>query len=301
MNCRFRFAIWLAAVLAFAFTIPVFAGGWAVITLDSLPRNVVAGEEFTVSFMVRQHGRTPMTGLDPTITAMLTAMPYKEDQFVVHAEPDGKPGHYSATLTFPKDGEWRWSIQAFSMDQLMPTLNVSASVAGAKNDMAGKTERVNFFPILWVVRALALGLGVIALIIASRRQSRAAIAFTAFCLFVGLGSFVTGAGAGSEVEAQTGLSSQASLDQSVPQVELGRQLFVAKGCITCHVNRKILNSSEYWTIDMGATDLSNFSANEDVLFMRLKDPTSVKSDTKMPNLELPEEEIEALVAFINSK
>jgi len=35
--------------------------------------------------------------------------------------------------------------------------------------------------------------------------------------------------------------------------------------------------------------------------MRLKDTTMVKSDTKMPNLNLSDAEIEALVAFINSK
>ena len=297
MIFRIRLAFWLAALLALTFVIPAFAGGWAVITLDALPADVAAGEPLTVGFMVRQHGRTPMPGLEPTITATL----YREDQFVVHAEPDGKPGHYTATLTFPKAGEWRWSIQAFSMEQLMPALNVSAPVAGSKTDVAMQTERVTSFPTLSVVRVLALGIGIIALIIASQRQSRAAITLTAFCLFVGLGSFVTGAGAGSEVETQAESSSQASSDESISQVELGRQLFVAKGCITCHVNSKIPNSSEYWTIDMGATNLSNFSANPEVLFMRLKDPTSVKSDTKMPNLELREEEIEALVAFINSK
>jgi hypothetical protein len=36
------------------------------------------------------------------------------------------------------------------------------------------------------------------------------------------------------------------------------------------------------------------------LEMRLKDPTSVKSDTKMPELELSESEIAALIEFINS-
>ena len=297
MIFRFRLAIGLAALMALTFAIPAFAGGWAVITLDTLPANVAAGEPVMVGFMVRQHGRTPMTGLEPTITATLD----KEDQFVVHAEPDGKPGHYTATLTFPKEGQWRWSIQAFSMDQLMPALNVSVPLAGSKNDVAMQAERVNSFPTLWVVRALALGVGIIAVSIASQRQSRAAIALTAFCLFVGLGSFVIGAGAGSEVQAQAQSSSQASSNESMSQVELGRQLFVAKGCITCHVNNKISNSSEYWTIDMGATNLSNFSANPEVLFMRLKEPTSVKSDTKMPNLELRKEEIEALVAFINSQ
>jgi cytochrome c2 len=52
---------------------------------------------------------------------------------------------------------------------------------------------------------------------------------------------------------------------------------------------------------MGATNLTKFSGNADVLRMRLKDPASVKSDTKMPNLGLKKTEIEALVAFINSK
>ena len=297
MFSRFRVAIWLAVLLALLFAIPVFAGGWAVITLDALPSGVAAGEPLTVGFVVRQHGRTPMTGLDPTITATLN----KEDQFVVHAEPDGKPGHYTATLTFPKEGEWRWSIQAFSMDQLMPTLNVAAPVAGSPSQVAVRTEPTKSISMLWMVRALALGIGAIAFVFAFQRKSRVAIALTAFCLFVGLGSFVTGPGTGSKVEAQAEAPSELLTDTSISQVELGRQLFVAKGCITCHVNRKISNSSEYWTIDIGATDLSKFSANPEVLFMRLKDPISVKSDTKMPNLELREEEIEALVAFINSK
>ncbi len=55
------------------------------------------------------------------------------------------------------------------------------------------------------------------------------------------------------------------------------------------------------TIDMGAPDLSKFSASPEALHLRLKDPASVKSDTMMPNLELKETEIEALIAFINSK
>jgi hypothetical protein len=297
MFSRFRFAISLALFIALAFAIPVFAGGWAVITLDTLPTGVVAAEPFTVGFTVRQHGRTPMTGLDPTVTATLS----RKEQFVVQAEPEGKPGHYTATLTFPKEGEWQWSIQAFSMDQPMPMLIVAAPIAGSTGEVAVKTEPIQSISPLWIIRALALGIGVLGLVIAFQRKSRVAIAATAFCLLVGLGSFVTGAGPGSKVEAQAEPASKMLSEGSVSQVEVGQQLFIAKGCITCHVNRKISNSSEYWTIDMGATDLSNFSASPEVLFLRLKDPASVKSDTKMPNLELSQEEIEALVAFINSK
>jgi hypothetical protein len=48
-------------------------------------------------------------------------------------------------------------------------------------------------------------------------------------------------------------------------------------------------------------DLSKFSADPEIIYMRLKDPTSVKSDSQMPDLGLKKYEIEALVAFINSK
>jgi len=32
------------------------AGGWAVVTLDELPAQVVAEKSVTIGFMVRQHG-----------------------------------------------------------------------------------------------------------------------------------------------------------------------------------------------------------------------------------------------------
>src|SRR5215203_6832782 len=99
MFTRFRISIVLVLVLALVLAIPAFAGGWAVITLDELPTGVVAGEPLTVGFMVLQHGKTPMDGLTPTITARLP----KSESFMVHAEPDGELGHYVATLTFPTE------------------------------------------------------------------------------------------------------------------------------------------------------------------------------------------------------
>jgi mono/diheme cytochrome c family protein len=188
------------------------------------------------------------------------------------------------------------------MDQPMPVLQVAAPRAGSAGEAAVKTEPSRSISSLWIIRVLALGIGVLGLVIALQRKNRVAMALTAICLLVGVGSFATGMGTGSRVEAQAESPSEVVADSSsISPVELGRQLFIAKGCITCHANRKISNSSAFWTIDMGATDLSNFSANAEVLFLRLKDPASVKSDTQMPNLELRKEEIEALVAFINSK
>lgn len=289
MFSRFRIAIALVITLSFISVMPVFAGGWAVITLDQLPGNLVAGQPYMIGFTVRQHGVTLMDGLYPTITANLN----KETEFIVDARSDGKPGHYTATMTFPKEGEWSWSIQAFTMHQPMPTLTVAAPLGV----VVPKAEPIApSIPWLWIVRGLAMA-GVFAgAVITLRRRNRWAIALTMLCLVAGIVSFITGA-AVPAVEAQ----SLSSTNSSLSQVELGRQLFLAKGCITCHTNSRAVSSSDYWTIQIGAPDLSKFSANPEVIAMRLKDPTSVKSDTRMPNLELHKDEIEALVAFLNSK
>jgi hypothetical protein len=289
MYSKIRIALVLTLILALAFAIPVFAGGWAIITLDEMPTDVVAGEPLTIGFTVLQHGQTPMTGLSPTISAGL----YQKANLVADAEPDGKPGHYTATLTFPKEGDWNWSIQAFTMSQKMPTLNVAAAPAKVTSQSVVKSEPLANMLLspLFIVRVSALGIGLMGLIIVFRRRSRLAMAVIGLCLLVGVGSFVL-MPAVPAVEAKS--------KSSIPPVELGRQLFIAKGCITCHANEKAVID-----LDMGpvikAPNLSNFSASPEALRLRLKDPASVKSDTWMPNLNLSDAEIEALIAFINSK
>jgi len=299
MISRFRISLSLALFLAVAFAIPVFAGGWAVITLDELPANVTAGDPLTIGFTVLQHGKTPMTDLDPTITARSG-----DEKVIVFAKPEGKPGHYAASLTFPKEGNWEWTIQAFTMEQKMPALTVAAPAVASASQPVVKTESVEAATIspLMVVRALALGIGLIGLVVAFWRKSRLAIALTALCLVIGAGSFMTRS-AVPEVEAESKSAPEAMSDASISsQVELGQQLFVAKGCVTCHVNTKVPNSHDYWTINVeGATNLSNFSASPEILRIRLKDPSAAKSDTQMPQLNLSDAEIEALIAFINSK
>jgi hypothetical protein len=295
MFSRFRLALSLALFLALLAVFPAFAGGWAVITLDELPIGVSAGEPLTVGFTVLQHGKTPMTDLAPTITARSG-----DERIAVLAEAEGKPGHYAATLTFPKEGKWEWSIQAFSMDQAMPALTVSAPAVASPAKTETKTASST--PLLSIVRAVALGVGLVGLVIAFRRKSRVAVALTTLCLLIGLALVMAGTGTSAALsggeEPAVDVKSEAS---NISQVELGRQLFLAKGCITCHYNSKAASSSEYWTIEMGATNLSKFTASPEALRLRLKDPSSVKSDTQMPNLDLSEAEIEALIAFINSK
>jgi hypothetical protein len=297
MISKIRFAAGLVLLLSLFTATPSFAGGWAVITLDELPANVVAGEPLTIGFTVRQHGRTPMTGLAPTITATL----YKDEQFVVHATPEGEPGHYTATLTFPQEGEWSWSIQAFTMDQPMPVLTVAAAVA-AKTDVPAPAARpaASLVSPLVIVRALALATGLAGLLLVYRRKARLALVLLVGAVFIGLASFLMGSTIPA-VEAQTGNEAEARIDTSaVSQVELGRQLFLAKGCITCHRNSRADTGREYVTIMTEAPDLSNYSSSPQILEIRLKDPTAARADTQMPNLGLKKEEIDALIAFLNN-
>ena len=298
MISRFKRSFLLALLLSLLIVTHASAGGWAVITLDELPSNVVAGAPLTIGFTVLQHGRTPMTGLYPTVTANLSGA----KEFVVNAGPEGEAGHYTATLNFPEEGEWGWSIQAFTMDQTMPLLSVAPAAVNATSPAVTKAEPVvpAISPLMWL-SVFALALGLVGTVIAFRGRNRQVVALTAISLLAAVTLFIVGAAQAAEVEAQADSASDAVKNSSLSQVEYGRQLFIAKGCITCHYNSRAGSPSEYWTIDMGATNLSNFSANPEVIFMRLKDPSSVKSDTNMPNLNLKEFEIEALVAFINSK
>lgn len=297
MLSKSRFAFGLALLLSLVIALPAFAGGWAVITLDDLPTNVVAGEPLTIGFTVLQHGMTPMNDLAPTVTVILR----NEEKLAFRAEADHKPGHYTATLTLPKEGSWEWYIQAFSMDQRMPELTVAPAKAVTASEPVAKVESspASLSPLL-LLRGLALGVGLVGLLLVFQRKSRLAGMVAGLSLIIGIGTFMVGS-ATPVVEAQSVPVSELSAETSLSQVELGRQLFLAKGCITCHYNSRAASRTDYLTIETGAPDLSNYSSAPEILAIRLKDPAAAKSDTQMPNLELKETEIEALIAFINSK
>jgi hypothetical protein len=107
------FVIVVIAMLALA--APALAGGWAVVTLDSLPREVRAGQPFQLGFVIRQHGRTPVNNdweghaLKPTLTAQKQGGG-QVIQFEAHQQ--GATGHFVVDITLPSDGMWDWSIAA---------------------------------------------------------------------------------------------------------------------------------------------------------------------------------------------
>lgn len=84
----------------------------------------------------------------------------------------------------------------------------------------------------------------------------------------------------------------------IPEHYRGKQLFVAKGCFTCHVHADVANSGQ---VPVGI-DLTGKSFAPDYLKLWLANPNirpPQDPNKRMPNLDLKPQEIAALVAFIN--
>jgi cytochrome c2 len=285
MNKKRFITIATAFFVAMAFFIPAFAGGWATITLDSWPTQVVAIQPLEIGFTVRQHGQDGrlMSDLSPEVSAKNTG---SGESLSVIAQPEGKPGHYVARLTFPSPGVWSWSIAAFTMEQPMPELIVGGPAA-IKSDAA-----TGYNPGL-IAGFLGLAFALVSLVVVFRRQARWALAL------VVVGLVVSGVGFASASAAEQPDSTPPQAAPSLSQEELGRNLFIAKGCATCHVNRRVERNFTPVVTEIGP-DLTSYTASAEYLTIWLKDPSAAKPNTEMPNLGLNQVEIEALIAFLNA-
>lgn len=82
----------------------------------------------------------------------------------------------------------------------------------------------------------------------------------------------------------------------------GRRLFVAKGCVTCHAKRDDSDVQERHQIAVGP-DLTGRAFAAEWLATKLTDPAKNRVRTNewvvMPDLELADVEVSALVAYVN--
>jgi len=74
----------------------------------------------------------------------------------------------------------------------------------------------------------------------------------------------------------------------------GKALFVAKGCVNCHAHRDFNHLSGSF-----GPVLSDYQPNAEFVTRWLRDPAAVKPGTQMPNLQLSEAEIAALIAYLS--
>jgi len=273
-----KLLLMIVAVLAIA--APASAGGWAVVTLDQLPAQVVAGEPLTIGFMVRQHGRTPVDGLTPRVTATRAGI---NESFTVTAKAQGDIGHYAVALTFPSTGTWNWTIDAFSFAQPMPPLTV---VAAASWSSAGAGASS---PLPLVAGVVGL-LGVAgALLISMRTRNRWVLALVAVAALVSVTGFVSAAGERARVAPLVG--------QPVSS-EFGQALFIAKGCVVCHQHDAVREARKEFADFSVGPNLTHRELDPEYLRRWLKDPSAIRPDTFMPTLGLSDDEIEALVSFL---
>ncbi len=109
--------LWLIVVLMCVWAVsvvPVFAGGWATTTIDSLPDSIKAGETARIEFTILQHDKTPVhtlqfDGKTLLITPVLTAK-LAETTLAFEAQPAKVLGHWFVDVTLPRAGAWEWSI-----------------------------------------------------------------------------------------------------------------------------------------------------------------------------------------------
>ena len=209
--------LFLIPALLFLPALSILRGGWATVTVDQLPDHLVARQQSRLTFMVRQHGVTPMKDVHPTLEA-------RGGSRVVEGTvaAGARDGEYVATYMLPGAGDWTLTIHSGWGNSKLTLLPIRAIEPGSTPPVA------------------------------------------------------------------------------LAAAELGRHLFVAKGCVGCHVRREadLAEGAEFGpplTAKRYASDwLQRFLANPAI-------PDRPKTGKfVMPNLGLRQAEIAALVAFLNA-
>ncbi len=91
------------------------------------------------------------------------------------------------------------------------------------------------------------------------------------------------------------IAANAQAPAALPAADRGRRLFVAKGCVTCHLHGDVKGSG---VVAVGP-ELTSRRLAPEYLQRFLADPSMIGSANRMPNLNLKQTEIAALIAFLN--
>lgn len=154
----------VAGILVVGMLMPAaLAGGWAITTFDSVPEEFEAGETYTLTYTILQHGRTPVDVDDPSVTFTPTG---KGEPLVFEATHLGETGRYTVEVTVPTAGTWDWEVsQGYFESQDLGTLNVADAGVAAPADIG--------FDLMQLVRIL-LPLAAIAAAVYTFRELRVA-------------------------------------------------------------------------------------------------------------------------------
>jgi hypothetical protein len=78
------------------------AGGWATVEVAKPPVGIAPGDEWRAELLIKQHGITPLDGLEPSVEISDGAGVVR----TFRARPAGRPGTYVAEVTYPSAGTW---------------------------------------------------------------------------------------------------------------------------------------------------------------------------------------------------
>lgn len=95
----------------------------------------------------------------------------------------------------------------------------------------------------------------------------------------------------------TAVATSVSTASTPDEIAYGKALFSAKGCVSCHHHAAIAGSGSF---SEGNPDLTKNRWSADYLRTWLQNPVAVRPTTRMPNLGLKRDQIEALIAFLSA-
>ena len=142
------------------------AGGWATVGVSPLPSE--DSTTWTPTLTVLQHGRTPLDGVEPTITIR------NEETGATRtftAAPTGQAGQYEARVVFPAAGVWTYTIDDdFSRVHTFAPVEIAG--AGGTAAAAGGSS----LSLPWTIGGTAAILVALGLVVLAGRRARAAAA-----------------------------------------------------------------------------------------------------------------------------
>lgn len=125
MRRRTAAAMVTAGLVALALPGAASAGGFATVGLSSLPDGTAPGKPWHVTLTILQHGRTPLSDLQPQITIRSGDVTR-----TFAARPAARQGTYTADVVFPKAGRWRYAIaDGFSQTHTFAPVSIGSSSA----------------------------------------------------------------------------------------------------------------------------------------------------------------------------
>ena len=103
-----RLLVVLSTLAALAVAPHAAGGGWASVGFEPLPNGTAAGATWSPTIFVKQHGVTPLEGLQPVVEV------YSDSGAATKflATETSEAGVYEADVVFPAEGAWNVTIRS---------------------------------------------------------------------------------------------------------------------------------------------------------------------------------------------